>query len=276
MLRKKLGKIRRKFGALYRHQIHPLYLNVANAINLPMAKRRFVLQGIDESTPDRQMLGWSYGSKYLPRYEMHTRRFINEHLSPGDVCIDVGANIGIITVSMVDALLRQKGNTDPSNPFVFAIEPSHNNRKILLKNLQRNGLSNYVNVSHYAIGKGVYSKKVSINSVFQRKKENKVFDFVSLDEFILKNNIKNLKVIKIDVDGFELDILAGANDVLTRLNPIIIIELDPIASLAQGHETSKIVSVLNQKGYEQIQFLSDDSSSGNAAFAKAKGKKIII
>jgi FkbM family methyltransferase len=272
MFRKQLGKVRRKFGALYRHQIHPLYLNVANAINLPMVKRRFVLQGIDETTPDRQMLGWSYGSKYLPRYEILTRRFINEHLSPGDVCIDVGANIGIITVSMVDALLRQKGNTDPSNPFVFAIEPSNKNREILLKNLQRNRLSNYVNVSHYAIGTGVFSKKVSINSVFQRKQENKVFDFISLDEFALKNNIERLKIIKIDVDGFELDVLAGADDVLTRLNPIIVIELDPVASLAKGHETSKIVRALNQKGYKQIQFLSDDSSSGNAAFAKTKVK----
>lgn len=238
-----------------------------------MVKRRFVLQGIDEATPNRRMLGWSYGSKYLSLYEIRTRQFINDNLSPGDVCIDVGANIGIITISMVDAVLRQMGSKEITNPIVFAFEPSLNNRKILSKNLQRNNLSNFVNISHCAVGRGVFSKKVSINSVFQRKKEYKVFEFTSIDEFVVRNKIENLKIIKIDVDGFELDVLAGANETLTRLDLIIIIELDPIASSTQGHDPSIIVNTLQQKGYEQIEFLSDDATSGNAAFAKSKKNK---
>lgn len=277
MIRKQLGKVRRKFGGVYRHHIHPVYLKIAIILRLPMAKTRFNLVAVEDNSSSRKLIGWRYGSKYLANYEMPTRKFIQKNVSSGDICIDIGANIGIISISMADAGLKGRSQATPATPFVYAIEPSAKNRRILIRNLNKNGLTKYVDVSNNPIGSKTHSISASINSVFGRRIERKVYDFVSLDDFIASNNISQLKMIKIDVDGFEPDVLSGASKVLKNFNPIIIIELDPISASKQGHSTMDLISTLNSHGYLQVTFLSENPFSGNAVFAKPEEiHKIIL
>lgn len=277
MIRKQLGKVRRKFGGVYRHSIHPVYLRVAIALKFPMAKTTFNLVAADDTSSSRELIGWRYGSKYLANYEMPTRKFIQKNVSSGDICIDIGANVGIISISMADAGLREKSQAIPNAPFVYAVEPSAKNRKILIRNLSKNDLTKYVDVSINPIGSRTHSVSANINSVFGRRIERKVYDFISLDDFVASKNIGKLKMIKIDVDGFEPDVLSGARKVLKNLSPIIIIELDPISASKQGHSTMDLISALNSHGYLQVTFLSENPISGNAVFAKPEEiHKIII
>ena len=50
-------------------------------------------------------------------------------------------------------------------------------------------------------------------------------DFLSLDEFVLTHHLESIDVIKIDVDGGEENVLAGAMKTIDRLKPTLIIEL---------------------------------------------------
>jgi len=57
---------------------------------------------------------------------------------------------------------------------------------------------------------------------------------ISLDNFIQSNKIKNVLLIKIDVDGNELDVLYSAKKFLNKNNPYIIMEFSPSAFKAKG------------------------------------------
>lgn len=52
--------------------------------------------------------------------------------------------------------------------------------------------------------------------------KRKKIKVIKLDTFCLKNHIKKIDILKIDVEGFELQVLIGANKILANTNYIII------------------------------------------------------
>lgn len=64
------------------------------------------------------------------------------------------------------------------------------------------------------------------NFILSTKKKDlikrKKIKVIKLDTFCLKNHIKKIDILKIDVEGFELQVLIGANKILANTNYIII------------------------------------------------------
>lgn len=136
--------------------------------------------------------------------------------------IDAGANIGKFSV-IVAKRLGKKGK-------VFSIEPHPENFKMLKKNIELNGLKNVVPINaacSYSEGEielhldeeGTGGHSIKKYSKSAGKKTMKV-------KSILLDNlqIKNIKLIKIDVEGAEADVLRGAKKILKRDHPKIIFE----------------------------------------------------
>jgi hypothetical protein len=70
----------------------------------------------------------------------------------------------------------------------------------------------------------------------------------TLDSFVKENNIKKIDILRMDVEGFEYNIILGANRVLEKFKPKIFVE---IHKMYLGKEkTYKIFSDLKNKGYE--------------------------
>ena len=79
--------------------------------------------------------------------------------------------------------------------------------------------------------------------------KNGNFNVTTLDTFIEENFTENkIDLIKIDVEGFEYQVLIGAKDTLTKYNPIIIIE-------SFNDKFEKVNSLLNKYGYEKFKDL---------------------
>ena len=71
---------------------------------------------------------------------------------------------------------------------------------------------------------------------------------VLLDIFFISLSFV-LNLIKIDVEGYELNVLKGASQTLKNLKPKLFIELDNSNLQRQGHSASELIKFLNQFNY---------------------------
>ena len=77
-----------------------------------------------------------------------------------------------------------------------------------------------------------------------------IINFVTLDEYIKKNSIIKIDMIKLDVDGYEFKVIEGAIETLKLHKPIIIMELGPFNLEKVSDNITDLVSLLQNIGYK--------------------------
>lgn len=157
-------------------------------------------------------------------YERAEFKALEAHLRPGMVVVDVGANVGLHTVFFARRVA-------PGGR-VFALEPEPSNYEYLVRNVQRNGVS-CVETAMLAAGsrEGALTLHLTAGAagghsaapVGSASIEVRV---VRLDSF-LEPRVSRVDLVKIDVEGFETQVLAGMADILERDRPILLIEFSP-------------------------------------------------
>ena len=159
------------------------------------------------------------------------KMIIKHIIKPGDICVDVGAYIGNYTLFMAN-LVGPKGN-------VYAFEPNKETILSLNNNIALNGYEN-IHLHDYAVGdftgKNVFYKVdkslgATANSTLVKNEKivgdlkkyvkEETVNVIELDKF-LEN--KKIKFMKIDVEGFEFNVLKGAIEIISKFRPIIIME----------------------------------------------------
>jgi FkbM family methyltransferase len=142
-------------------------------------------------------------------------RFLRTFLRPGQVVVDVGANIG--THAIVSAL-----QVGPAGR-VFACEAHPATAGYLRSNIRLNGLEPVIEVIESAAGEArseaVFSDERSDdqNHVVMVRTEGIRVPVETLDSLIPKQPVD---LLKIDVEGFELMVLRGSCDTLSRTRAI--------------------------------------------------------
>jgi FkbM family methyltransferase len=183
------------------------------------------------------------------------QEFIRPHLKPGSIAIDVGAHIGNFTVPMARAL-------GPSG-VVLAFEPFPQVFDCLEANVKKaaneDGDIAPVVCTQRAVGatngkSTLYANPSNIagasllGNLFGNANGMPV-DVVTLDSLPLD---KPVSVIKIDVEGGELDVLKGAEKLLLRQHPALFIETQPSAFAAAGITEEDFFTYLRQLGYRNF------------------------
>lgn len=193
-------------------------------------------------------------------FEPNEFAFVDRVLKPGMSFIDVGANDGYYTLFAA----RRVGPTGR----VIAVEPSSRERAHLQRNLGRNGLEN-VQVVAAALGAesgfvdlhlahGVHAGHNTLgdfahDDVVRASSERVPLE--TLDAVVVKHGLANVDMVKIDVEGGEAGVVAGARKVLTTARPILLMELNERALHAQGQSASSLLGVLQQRhDYEILSF----------------------
>ena len=141
---------------------------------------------------------------------------LNRTVQKGDVCIDLGANIGYTTLFM----LRNVG----SEGYVYAIEPDQHNIDMLRSNIVLNGFSNRCDIDKCVISDSVketdfwIAKHPNLNSVKKTKHSirKETIQAYSLTSYMEGKEYPNF--IKMDVEGHEVKIFEGGLDYFTK-NP---------------------------------------------------------
>jgi FkbM family methyltransferase len=160
---------------------------------------------------------------YLSK-EKETILWMDKFGSKKNIFFDVGANVGVYSLYYA-SLYKTR---------VFAFEPQYNNLSLLSRNLKLNNLQSYVTLVPnplYKINKIDFlfsssnNEAASASATFKKKNffiskdfEKKLMMSFSID-FLVKNNLVPIpNIIKIDVDGNELDVIKGAQKTISTRN----------------------------------------------------------
>jgi FkbM family methyltransferase len=178
----------------------------------------------------------------LPDYREMT--FWLAVLRPGDLFIDVGANIGIYT------LLAARQGCE-----VIAVEPADDARRLLEINLALNGLN--AEVVNSALGRAaglgaLRSDLGSSNYIVTDSGEPGTallteVALTTLDEVL---GDRTAAAVKVDVEGFELDVMLGAAQALTEQRiGIVQLEWNSMARERFGRTRAEVATVLRDAKY---------------------------
>jgi FkbM family methyltransferase len=186
-------------------------------------------------------------------------RWIRDCVQPGDVFYDVGANIGIFSL-----LAAHRAGSDGQ---VVAFEPHVATVEALLQNVVLNGLGERIDVLSCALHREsghlpfLYRSLAAASGLSQIDATRDPFGLdvapvacelkavASVDDLLARRTIRPPEIIKIDVDGNEVDVLAGMKGLLTgphrprslqvEVNPNGSAELLELMWSAGYHETDR-------------------------------------
>ena len=144
---------------------------------------------------------------------------------PGTTAVDAGANVGLFTVPLALAV--------GSEGRVLAFEPAPETVVRLHENLRRNGLGN-VSVFEAALGgeRGAATLLLADDSAYNSTATTPTaadsvvveVPVVRLDDVWAEAGRPEVSVLKIDVEGAELDVLEGAGELVRSSRPAVLVE----------------------------------------------------
>jgi FkbM family methyltransferase len=225
-------------------------------------------------------------------FEPNEFAFLDKVLKPGMVFLDVGANDGYYTLFAAQRV-------GPGGR-VLAFEPSTRERVNLKRNVARNKMGN-VTVIPAALGassgtadlqlaQGVHAGHNTLghfaNDGVQPESVEQV-DVRTLDGVARELGLTRIDAMKIDVEGAEASVIAGAREVLAGARPLIVLEISDKALRGQGSDAQRLIGTLRgELGYEigvfspqtgRIELLADgqDLSSNVVAMPRERIPEIL-
>ncbi|MEO6327604.1 MAG: FkbM family methyltransferase [Ginsengibacter sp.] len=135
---------------------------------------------------------------------------ISKYIQPGDEAFDIGANMGFYTVWMSKFISHGK---------IHSFEPDAQNFERLQKNITLNNLPAAVIANKKAIGDtdGELAFTEGLdgeNHIVDQGADNAVTVLSQkIESYVKQHNIFDIAYLKIDVEGFEYDVLKGANNI---------------------------------------------------------------
>lgn len=187
-------------------------------------------------------------------FENTERSFVERFLRPGMVFLDIGAHHGYYTL----LASRKVGPTG----LVLAVEPSRRERRKLRLHLQINRCKN-VRIEGRALGEAegtaslylVQGTETGCNSLrrpdVEQKIESVTVQVERLDRVLQDHQIERVDFIKMDVEGAELSVLKGAQELLSRRpRPVILSEVQDVRSRPWGYSARDVVRYLSSLDYD--------------------------
>ena len=169
---------------------------------------------------------------------------LGDLVEPGSTVIDVGANIGFFAVKF--------GRWAGQGGRVIAIEPEARNLDSLRRRVERAGLSGSVECVQAVAAGQPGELRLAVNPTHpgdhQIAGEGEPVRAVTLDE-LTAGELRRVSLIKIDVQGAESLVLAGARTVLEKDRPALFVEVDDEGLRGFGSSAGELFETLAGLGY---------------------------
>lgn len=206
-------------------------------------------------------------------YEPELWQLFLKYVDPARDVVDVGANIGFFSVGVGLKL---------GNGRVLSAEPMPEVYSRLSRNIEKNGLSQKAILFNGAVsdrsgtleiqsisGLEEYSSLGSIRHPAALGKDvtKSAVPTARLDDLVAHHNLKP-GLIKIDVEGAESLVFAGAQAVLKEFKPVILSELSDALLKPMGSSVREVVSELRSFGYRVIDPLNPSIEPGSQEFGE--------
>jgi FkbM family methyltransferase len=197
---------------------------------------------------------------YIGEFENNELNYIKSLLMPGDIFIDIGANIGLFSL-VAGIAVAETGK-------VYAFEPAKESFELLKENIILNQLPN-INAINMAMGeyvdklflfnyRGGMDAFNSFSPVLKETEYNKTEVIVdTLSRFIKTlsvEEVSRIKLIKIDVEGWEIPVIKGGLDFLASSTaPNILVEFTESNAKASGYRCKDLYKLGESIGYTWYQ-----------------------
>lgn len=199
---------------------------------------------VNPSEHIQQQLFW-YGY-----YEKELGDLIKKILRPGNVFLDIGANIGYFSLLA--------GNHEPTAK-IIAFEPVGSIFKKLEENISINTVQN-IKAVNSGVGDKNEEREIYISaednlgmSSFQKpgsySGKTEMISVITIDEWIKSTALSKIDLIKLDVEGNELAALKGMHKTLQNFKPAVIVEINPETLFQFGLTAADILNNLGQLNF---------------------------
>lgn len=186
--------------------------------------------------------------------------FKNFNITNDSVIFDIGANIGIFSLSY--SLLYKESQ-------VYSFEPVPFIYDTLVTNVNLNGtLKPRIRTFNFGFSDSERYLELSIPTPLQHKRYEPQNDinwglysihgkgkkkikgyFITLDDFCAKQSINRIDLIKIDVEGHEFEVLTGAKKTIEKKRPIIYMEFNDLTKTLSEHSVNLFENFFREYNY---------------------------
>jgi len=202
---------------------------------------------------------YSWTAIYLGLTEYDDMMFTLRYLRPGDTFVDVGANIGFYSF-----LAASVNGAAP----VLAYEPHPTASERLRENIAINSFDN-VRVRQVAVGDIPDEGRLSTDLMDQNRLESThesfqnavVVPIVTLDADLTEQGVDlaTIRLVKIDTEGFEAKVIAGAQSLLDAdPGPVWLVELTWLGR-RYGSDAAAMHRFFTDRGYRALRYLAAEN-----------------
>src|SRR3989344_2467099 len=178
-------------------------------------------------------------------YEGNLGVIIDELARPGSIAVDLGAHIGVHTLT----LSKKIGPLGK----VYSFEPNRKLYSELVQNIKINACQNVIPICK-AVGEKEKQAFYKWGWIDDERPYGAGYlvPVVPLDTY----SLKNVSLIKMDVENYEYLILQGAAQTIRESKPVIIFEcylecsFETVSSEQQRENFEKVISLIESYGYE--------------------------
>lgn len=172
--------------------------------------------------------------QHSKNWEISLSQEIEKYYKPNSIFVDIGANYGTHSLYIANKI---KMNNEIGKVYSFEIQPKIYN--LFLKNIKDNNLDKIIIPIFNGLGDGhsiidlIIPKNYDLHEnpggiSLLNKNHGTTDDKISTSIITLDSlNLNNVSVMKIDVEGYEIEALTGALETINRNKPHIILEIWP-------------------------------------------------
>jgi FkbM family methyltransferase len=234
-------------------RMYPLYSGGGRLANLPLLHR--VAGASDEIGWARVQRGGYLAAAPLGDYDGRSIFYFGEDrkiswvcsrlIQPGDTVIDIGANMGSVSL-VLSALVGKRGR-------VHSFEPNPQMQALIESSIARNGIEN-IRLHRMALGARAGELVLSIPrghtgaASFIPARAMADHDQIcvpvdTLSAALAGEDIDRIRLVKVDVEGFEPQVFEGGAEMFARTPPdVILFELLDLEGAISNHPSIKILS----------------------------------
>jgi FkbM family methyltransferase len=188
---------------------------------------------------------------YCGAFEWEEREWLMSELKADDVFYDIGANIGLFTLLAAERCRH-----------VIAFEPTSDTFELLTENVELNNRPSNITLLNAAASdedgeQDIYvliNGKDAWNSMAVKPEEGEYrvdkIKTVSVDGLVETGQIPAPRVIKIDVEGWELHVLHGLKQTIAKHKPVMLIEFTEPNLNAAGTSAQELGNYVRSLNYE--------------------------
>ncbi len=182
---------------------------------------------------------------YKDRLEAGPIRILRPRVRPNTSVIDVGANIGFFTLQFA-TWVADGGK-------VIAVEPEDVNFARLQHAIAAAGLTDGVEAIRAAVadvaGEGFLEVNPGHPGDHKLGAEGVPITITTIDEILAARGWPEVSLIKVDVQGAEARVLAGARETVERFRPTLFLEVDDQQLRRYGSSAAELLSSATALGY---------------------------